>query len=279
MYTNVQKTDNLMIPILIKVKIIEKMAWTTSVSRRIAAAAKKNELKIRKAAIETYCKSIHEVFKTSRNNRLPYGFMMKFVQENKKNSSWLTQAMMNSAWKRYKQNNIDVQNSERKPSEIYLSRSTTSLSSSLSDLSDSQTSNKGRMKGGRPLGTTLVNQKKREEQIVMMKNDITQGYKREVEMAKKMNRRVRNGILMDIIQKHKKRRGLKVHIPLSTIRQRVVRKKLIINNHHCGGNQSPLAPIESIVVGILCQMSRLRECLQPSRELCPINLLIEDQPI
>ena len=122
---------------------------------------------------------------------------MKFVQENKKYSSWLTQAMMNSAWKRYKQNNIDVQNSERKPSEIYLSRSTTSLSSSLSDLSKSQTSNKGQMKGGRPLGTTLVNQKKREEQIVMMKNDITQGYKREVEMAKKMNRRVRNGILME----------------------------------------------------------------------------------
>ena len=49
-----------MIPILIKIKIIEKMARTTSVSRRIAAAAKKNELKIRKAAIETYCKSIHE---------------------------------------------------------------------------------------------------------------------------------------------------------------------------------------------------------------------------
>ena len=73
-----------MIPILIKIKIIEMMARKTSVSRRIAAAAKKNELKIRKAAIETYCKSIHGVFKTSRNNRLPYGFMMKFVQENKK---------------------------------------------------------------------------------------------------------------------------------------------------------------------------------------------------
>ena len=66
------------------------MARTTSVSRKIAAAAKKNELKIRKAAIETYCKSIYEASQTSKNGRLPYGFMLKFVQENQKNSSWLT---------------------------------------------------------------------------------------------------------------------------------------------------------------------------------------------
>ena len=58
--TYIRQTDNLIISILIKVKVIEKMTWTTSVSKRIAAAAKKNELKIRKATIETYCKSIHE---------------------------------------------------------------------------------------------------------------------------------------------------------------------------------------------------------------------------
>ena len=113
----------------------------------------------------------------------------------------------------------------------------------------------------------------------MMKNDITQDHKTEVELAKKINRKVRNGILMDIIQKHKEKRGLKVHIQLSTIWQRVVRKNLIINNHHFGGHQSPLAPIESIVVGILCQMSPLREYLPPSRALSLINSLIEDQPI
>ena len=90
------------------------MARMTSVSKNIAAAAKKNELKIRKAAIETYCKSIHEASQSNKSGRLPYGFMMKFVQENKKYSSWLTQAMMNSAWKRYKkQGKFDVQNSEK----------------------------------------------------------------------------------------------------------------------------------------------------------------------
>ena len=254
------------------------MARTTSISRKIAAAAKKNELKIRKAAIETYCKSIYEASQSSKNGRLPYGFMLKFVQENKKNSSWLTQGMMNSAWKRYKQK-LDVQNSERKPSEIYLSKSNSSLGSSISDLSEWQTSNKARSKGGRPVGTTLVNMKKREEQIVMMKNDITREYKKEIETAKKRKRRVENGLLDSIIKKHKEKRGLDVDIPLSTIRQRVVRKKLVINNHHCGGHQSPLAQIENIVVGILCQMSRVRECLPPSRALCLVNSLIENQPV
>ena len=203
----------------------------------------------------------------------------EFCLREQKNRSWLTQAMMNSAWKRCRQEIIDVQNSERKRSEIYLSQSTTSLGISLSDLSKSHSSNKEQLKGGRPVGTTLAKEKKREEQIMMMKNDITQEYKREIEMTKKRNRRVRNGILMDIIQKHKEKRQLKVHIPLFTIQQRVVRKNLIINNHHSGGHQSPLTSIDSIVVGILCQMSRLQNCLPPLRALWLINLLIEDQPI
>ena len=124
--------------------------------------------------------------------------------------------MMNSAWKRYKQI-LDVQNSERKPSEIYLSKSYSSLGSSVSDLSESQTSNKAQSKGGRPVGTTLVNMKKREEQIVMMKNDITREYKKEIETAKKRKRRVENGLLDSIIKKHKEKRGLDKDIPLSTI--------------------------------------------------------------
>ena len=94
------------------------MARTTSISKRIAAAAKKNQLKIKKAAVETYCKSIYEVSLSTKDGRLPYGFMMKFVQENKKNSPWLNQAMMNSAWKRYKREVVNVQHSERNPSEI-----------------------------------------------------------------------------------------------------------------------------------------------------------------
>ena len=48
------------------------MARLTSISKRIAAAARKNELQIRKTSIETYFKSIHEADK-SNNGKLPYG--------------------------------------------------------------------------------------------------------------------------------------------------------------------------------------------------------------
>ena len=60
------------------------MARSTFASKRIAAAARKKELQIRKASIETYCKSIHEAAK-SNNGKLPYGYMTKFVGEKKKN--------------------------------------------------------------------------------------------------------------------------------------------------------------------------------------------------
>ena len=85
-----------------------------------------------------------EASKASKNGRVPYVWIHDEVcSRDQKNSSWLTQVMMNSAWKRYKQKMVDVQNSERKPSEIYLSQSTTLLGTSLSDLSELQISNKG----------------------------------------------------------------------------------------------------------------------------------------
>ena len=59
------------------------MARSASISKRMAAAARKNELQIRKASIETYYKSIHEAAKRN-NGKLPYGYMTKIIDENKK---------------------------------------------------------------------------------------------------------------------------------------------------------------------------------------------------
>ena len=99
-------------------------------------------------------------------------------------------------------------------------------------------------------------------------------------------RRKKNEQKICILQKrksiknsHKEMRDLDVNIPLSTICQRVVRKNLVVNNHHCGGYQSPLVPIEDIIVGILFQISCIQECLPPSRALCLINSLGKDHPI
>ena len=64
----------------------------------------------------------------------------------------------------------------------------------------------------------------------MMKNNIAIEYKQEVDKAKRKGIKVRNGLLQEIIQKHKRKKGLDdVNIPLGTICQRVARNNLIIN--------------------------------------------------
>ena len=159
------------------------------------------------ASIETYCKSIHEAAK-SNNGKLPYGYMTKCVDENKKSSSWLTSALMHSAYIWFKKKILDVPYSD-KPDEIQVTSSFLTVKSSLSDLSgDSQTTlaKEERSKGERLIATTLVNKKKREAQIVMMKNNIVKEYKEEVDKVKRKRIKARNGLLQGIIQKHKRKK-------------------------------------------------------------------------
>ena len=242
------------------------MAHTTSVLKRIAAAAKTNAVMIRRAAIDTYWKSIHEAAKNN-NGKLPYGYMLKFVKENRKISPWITRDIINSAYSRFKKRLLDGPHSD-KPEEIEVTDRCMSVHTSLSDLSGSQTSSsRQRSKGGRPVGRSFLNKRKREMKIVAMKNDIVKAFKEKIDEAKKIRRKVKNGILQSIIKKHKERNELQnVDIPLATIRQRIVRNKLVINSHQHGGHQSPLAFIEYLVVNILCQMSHF-ENVSHHREL------------
>ncbi len=46
-----------------------------------------------------------------------------------------------------------------------------------------------------------------------------------------------------------------------------------------GGRETPLAPIEPIIVEIILQMARIRQCLTPSRALRLINELIDGAKI
>ena len=95
-----------------------------------------------------------------------------------------------------------------KPGEIQVTSRFLTVKSSQSDLnSDSLRTlvKEEGSKGGQPIGSTLVNKKKREVQIVRIKNDIVKEFKQEVDKAKRKRRRVRNGLLEGIIQKHKEK--------------------------------------------------------------------------
>ena len=67
----------------------------------------KNELQIRKVALETFCSSIHEAAQNN-NGKLPYRYMIKFVQENKRTCPWLNRDIMDSAFSRYKKKINDL---------------------------------------------------------------------------------------------------------------------------------------------------------------------------
>jgi len=68
-----------------------------------------------------------------------------------------------------------------------------------------------------------------------------------------------------------------VKIVESTIRQRVKRKRIFTNGSR--GHESPLLPIESTVVRLIIQLSRICQCLTPSQGLSLVKLLIKDTPV
>ena len=253
------------------------MGRTTNASKKAAAAAKISAQAVKKATLNEMCKAIHQIA-LENDGKLPYGFMLSFVEENKKSCSWVTRDSLNSAYTRYKKSIVLDPKSNSGQGEISLDGQT--RESSLSDLSDSQTSGQ-RTKGGRPVGTTIENKRKREEDIVRMKNDISREHKIMVDSARKRGKKVKFGTLKHIIERNKKKYDLvDVNVPLKTIEQRIHRNRVeTVGNKCCGGHKSPLLSIEDTVVDILLQMARIRQSLTPTRGLALVNSLIEDQPI
>ena len=98
-------------------------------------------------------------------------------------------------------------------------------------------------------------------------------------MKETNGKRVSPSALKDIIAKVSKENNLHgVSITPSAIRRRFYRKR-IVNHHLAGGQESPLAPIEPIIVEIILQMARIRQCLTPSRALRLVNDLIDGTKI
>ena len=123
----------------------------------------------------------------------------------------------------------------------------------LSDLSDSlDTGSLLCMKGGRSLGSTNNNKRKKKESIIQMNNDISMEYCR----LRSETKRLKNGQLKKIIEKHKSKRHLyDVDIPEKTIRMRSFRKNPVLVHDHHGGLQSPLVEIDDVVVKIVLMMA------------------------
>ena len=124
---------------------------------------------------------------------------------------------------------MEIASDTRQPtiiSEVHIDDNTAEATrTTLSDLSDSQhhvivdNNSTNRQKGGRPSGSTNYNKRKREQEIIAMKNDIANKHKAEYDLVlQSEGKRVPNGRLKEVIGKNKKKRNLEdVDVPQVTI--------------------------------------------------------------
>ena len=138
--------------------------------------------------------------------------MSNLIKENQKDFCWLTKDMVNSAYTRYKKKRRLEENSGKEQPIMLQIRidyeKNSSLRTSMYDLTaetvDNYSSNnntdngvivnssvqsiENRDKGGRPVGTTQLQKRSREDMIVSMKNEIAQQYEEELSSHKKKER-------------------------------------------------------------------------------------------
>ena len=149
----------------------------------------------------------------------------------------------------------------------------------LSELSNVSSNAAKSTKGiGRPIGTTEEKKKKDENTLISVKNEISQKYAALKGKAARKGTRVKPGTLKDVIKTVKSIRGVTVDISPDAIRRRIHRKKLT-SHHVAGGQVTPLMRIEPVVVEIILQMARIRQCLCPSKGLELVNSLIKGTPL
>ena len=111
--------------------------------------------------------------------------------------------------------------------------------------------------------------------MIQAKNKITKKYCALKEKAAKKGTRVKAGTPNKIIQSLKHTRNIDNTISSTAITRHCDRKQLV-SHHVAGGKVSPMLSIEPIVVEIILQMARIRQCLCPNKGLQLVNSLIKD---
>ena len=243
----------------------------------------------RKGALDDICIKMHTAM-CSNNNRLPYGYVTKLLDDLKDAPSfqWLTRNIINKAFLSFKAKlEEQKKNQDQKEKIVGMDLDVETLRSNSADLSElsgdvpskltSESDASKRSKGGRPIGTTIKAKEDRVRKSFQMKNEIAERFSA-VKQKSKKNRKVKSGTLKGIIEDVKNKYKLHdIKISPSAIRQRLYRKKPIC--HHVAGRISPLESIEPTVISIVIQMARIRQSLSPSEGLRLINSLIKDTKI
>ena len=251
------------------------MARKSNTSKKVAKYANQALKVSRNALLEELCRGMYEAYKVN-GNRLPYRHLAKLLKEVQPANEWLTRNKLNKAFIKYRSKHevMDIETVVKKPPKtVCVKKTSDSLLSNLSNVSSTITSNSNKP-AGRPVGTTMLQKKSDEMKLIDAKNEIAQKYNKLREAAARTESRVKYGSLKKIIQTVKSNRNIKADISSSAIRKRVQRNSLV-SHHVAGGQVSPLQKIEPIIIDIILQMARIRQCLSPSKGLKLVNSIIK----
>ena len=122
--------------------------------------------------------------------------------------------------------------------------------------------------GGRPVGSTIPEKKKKKDDFIRMMNEITEKYCE----LKNTYLKLPNGKVQKIIDEAKEKYGVSETISYNTIKSRL-RRKTIQCNHR--GTESPMAAIEPAILEIAIQRGKMNQPLTVAEGLRLANSLIK----
>lgn len=125
--------------------------------------------------------------------------------------------------------------------------------------------------GGRPVGTTIIEQKEKKGKYMRMMNEISQKYSDIVKRTSTTSR-VKKGELEKIVNEAKQKYDIKTKISFNTIKSRIKRKKLECKHR---GTESPMVMIEPAILEIAIQRGRMNQPLTVAEGLHLANSLIK----
>ena len=233
------------------------------------AAAIHHEKKLKtakKKALDDIAEKMHKA-KESNGGKVPHGFTATYVDELLKCWPDMTRDTINYHYRSWlKKGTVVVSDT------LASDNSGEGMELSNTDQSDSSTQNHSSLKKvGRPKGSTQQATKLGKDCFIAVKNEIARKYKKAKEDSRGC--RLGDGLLQEIINDVSKKRNLPSSyvIKADSIQKRIKRGN--VSAKSCGLT-SPLVALETIVVTIVIQMARIRQCLTPSCGVVLVNSLI-----
>ena len=201
----------------------------------------------------------------NNNSMLPCGQLNNLLKEVKPGNEWMTRNMLNKAFMKHQH---QQKTCDDVPTVVGVKKSN-SILSELSNVS-SNAAIKGPEAIGQPIRTTEAKKKNDENTLISAKNEIAQKYAALKGKAAQKGERVKPGTLKDVIKTFKSTRGVSTDISPDVNRGHIHQKKLT-SHRIAGGQVNPLMRIEPVVVEIILQMTRIRQCLCPGKGLDLVN--------